>query len=208
VLLIGVAGLVGCGDPATETGALPGPSSGGATSASSTTMVAACPVSRGRVTAGMTDAAMGLRANGLMLTNCGSDPYEVNGYPGLEVLDAAQQPLDVEVFHEGVADIEDPGPSPLKLAPGESAVAILSWRNTTLHEGATTGELLAVTAVPGEARQVIELWLDVGTTGRLAVTAWHRSPVPPAADGPPRLPEPAAPTTSLPSDGNDVNVDR
>lgn len=53
----------------------------------------------------------------------------MNGSPGLEVLDAAGQRLDVEVFHEGVAD-------------------------------------------------------DA-----------------------PRVPEPAEPTTSLPSNGNDVNVD-
>jgi hypothetical protein len=75
------------------------------------------------------------------------------------------------VPREGVADIEDPGNSPLTLAPGESAVAILSWRNTTLEGWATTGELLAVTAVPGEAAQVTEVWLDVGTTRRVAVTA-------------------------------------
>ena len=191
--MVVLVGLAGCGEPAIETGALPGPSSGGATSASSTTMVAACPASRGRVTAGETDGAMGLRANGLALTNCGSALYEVNGYPGLEVLDAAGQRFDVKVVHEGVADIEDPGPSPLTLAPGESAVAILSWRNTTLDGDATTGELLAVTAVPGEERQVIELWLDLGTTGRLAVTAWHR-------------PEERS-TTTLPPNGNDVNVD-
>jgi hypothetical protein len=181
LVLFVVIGLSGCGEPATETSSSPDPSS--AAGSSSTTTPTPCPASGARVTNDGIDAAMGLRVAGLALTNCGSTPYGVNGYPELEVLDAEQLRLDVNVIHEGVADIEDPGPSPLVLAPGESAIAILSWRNTTLHEGAMTGELLAVTAVPGEARRLIELRLDVGTTGRLAVTAWHPFQVPPNTDG-------------------------
>ncbi|MFD0395822.1 DUF4232 domain-containing protein [Streptomyces nogalater] len=95
-----------------------------------------CPASGIRVSADKGDAAMGLRVVGLHLDNCGKRAYTVEGYPLLELLDDALQPVDgVEILH-GSGGITtgagpDERPRPVRLEPGESATAGLVWRNTT-----------------------------------------------------------------------------
>ena len=118
---------------------------------------------------------MGLRSDLLLLTNCGSAPYEVNGYPDLQLLDAEQQPLDVAVV-QGSGIVEDPGPSPLVVAPGETAAATLSWRNRVegLEPPPVTSSYVAVTISPAEPAQIIDKQVDIGTTGRVEITAWQR----------------------------------
>jgi hypothetical protein len=131
------------------------------------------------VTARQVDAAMGLRALTLTLTNCGDAALTVRGYPDLEVLDAAGNPLRVAVHH-GVTvttGIPDPGPAALTLRHGEQAVAVLAWRNAVTDPTvtATTGAAFAVTPPGGTAPQVLHETIDVGNTGRLDTTAWHRA---------------------------------
>ncbi|WP_344859235.1 DUF4232 domain-containing protein [Planomonospora alba] len=132
------------------------------------------------VTVGGTDAAMGLRALSVELVNCGTRPYRLNGYPVLQVLDGERRPLDVEVA-EGSSSIAlidgfDAPPRPLTLAPGETAVAGLVWRNTLLGSTAppARGAYLRIAPAEGRAAHTVRRTVDLGTTGRLGVTAWHR----------------------------------
>jgi hypothetical protein len=135
-----------------------------------------------RVSPGLVDTAMGLRVMTLYLTNCGTDPYTVEGHPALSLLDDERQPLDVTVQHgsESIAQIEgfDEPPQPVTLASEESAVASVAWRNTVddLTVTPVAGAYLDVVPVPDEPAQIVQphSGIDVGTTGRLGVSAWER----------------------------------
>ena len=118
---------------------------------------------------------MGVRSHVLLLTNCGSAPYEVDGYPDLRLLDAERQPLEVAVV-QGSGIVEDPGPTPLVVAPGEAVAASLSWRNRVegVDPPPVTSGYVAVTVSPGEPAQVIDKQVDIGTTGRVEITSWQR----------------------------------
>ncbi|MFH8748526.1 DUF4232 domain-containing protein [Streptomyces rimosus] len=122
------------------------------------------------------NAAMGTRAMGITLTNCGTSPYKINGYPGVRVLDEHRKPLDVKIAH-GSDIVDDVGPEPLTLKPGEHATAVLMWRNrvTDVTGGAVNGAYLALTpAEDGGRPQTVRELVDLGSTGKLGVTAWHR----------------------------------
>ncbi|MFD7662807.1 DUF4232 domain-containing protein [Streptomyces sp. NPDC059788] len=122
------------------------------------------------------NAAMGTRAMGITLTNCGTRPYKVNGYAGVRVLDESRKPLDVKISH-GSDIVDDIGPEPLTLKPGEQARAVLMWRNrvTDVTGSAVNGAFLSLTPAEGGGRpQVVRELIDLGSTGKLGVTAWHR----------------------------------
>jgi hypothetical protein len=146
-----------------------------------------CPASGVRVTVGVEDAAMGLRVVGLKLTNCGEEPYRLDGYPAVRVFDAEGQPLDVRVRHgaEGIATIDrfELPPEPLTLQPGDVAETHLAWRNTDTSGGASAvGQTVEVAPEAGRPWQPVELdgrfpqglHLDSGDTGTLGVSAWRR----------------------------------
>ncbi|MFJ9947233.1 DUF4232 domain-containing protein [Kitasatospora sp. NPDC091207] len=124
------------------------------------------------------NAAMGLRVMGIRLTNCGSRPYTLNGRPGVRVLDAERAPLGITVRNgsAGIATLEgfDAAPKAVTLDPGEYAAFQLVWRNTvTAGTGpADNGRFLEVAPLPGRPRVVVPADLDLGTTGRLGVSAW------------------------------------
>ncbi|MBL7259299.1 DUF4232 domain-containing protein [Paractinoplanes lichenicola] len=127
------------------------------------------------------DAAMGLRALGISLINCGRTPYEVDGYPEVRALDEKQAPLAVEAL-EGVGDIapgipyRDAAPSPFTLAPGARATAIIVWRNKydDPSKPPLTVPLLRMAVRSGYPAQVLtpEGGLDLGTTARFGVSPW------------------------------------
>ena len=125
-----------------------------------------------RVTAGPVDAGLGHRAVVVSVTNCGDAPREVTGYPGVEVLDAAGRPMPFTVAHGSSYMVIDPGPAPLVLQPGESAVTGVSWSATVTAGGLTEGQALRVVPVPGDPGQVLPMWVDAGTTGEVDVAAW------------------------------------
>lgn len=138
-----------------------------------------CPPSGLRATAGVVDAATGLRAMTVTVTDCAQHPVRLNGYPALRVLDADHEPVDVEVV-QGMGDhtgVEDPGPVALTLEPGEAAYTVLLWRNTVTS--ATTSAVRAPYLAVGadEQRPAATVrpdgGLDLGTTGRLFTTAWQ-----------------------------------
>lgn len=126
---------------------------------------------------GEVDAAMGLRAVGITLRNCGAAAYTVQGYPAVDVLDADRRILDVKVLDgtSNVATIEryNAPPKPVTVRPGGTAVAVLVWRNLTTDAATVAkGEYVSVAPAAGQARHVLTLSVDPGNTGRLAVSPW------------------------------------
>lgn len=151
--------------------------------APSATTTAACPDGV-VVRAGIVDTAMGLRAFGLDLVNCGNRPYTVNGYPAIRVLDEEHKPLDVVVGHGSepvtAPDAWDAPPKPVTLGPGEKAAARLVWRNTVTDGTAAPviGAFVEVTPAEGQRPQIVspDGGVDLGTTGRVGVSAWLTPP--------------------------------
>lgn len=136
-----------------------------------------CPPSGVRITADDGDAAMGLRVVGLHLTNCGTGTYHLDGPPPIELLDEKRKPVPgIGILHdaEDIASgtgFDDP-PGPVDLAPGESASAGLVWRNTTGAGTAVNVPYVRIKAGPGARPVTVTPELDLGTTGKLAVSPW------------------------------------
>ncbi len=132
-----------------------------------------CPPSGLRVGTGPVDAAMGLRAMTITLTNCGKKPYELKGYPAVRVLGAEGDPIPGVRTVEGTDQVamapEDPGPEALTLGPGESARAGLYWRMA-----AEDGTYLRVAPAAGRSTTTVRLPdpLDIGPENILGTTAW------------------------------------
>lgn len=136
-----------------------------------------CPPSGVRFGTGLVDAAMGLRATTLTVTNCSSEPYELNGYPVVAVLDESGAAMKGVRTVEGTDEVsmapEDPGPRPLTLAPGETAGAGLYWRMN-----AEKGIFVRVAARKGDDVTTVraEDYLDIGPENVLGTTAWKKIP--------------------------------
>ncbi|MER6689755.1 DUF4232 domain-containing protein [Streptomyces minutiscleroticus] len=133
-----------------------------------------CPASGVRMTTGRVDGAMGLRSMILILMNCGTRPYRLEGHPAVGVLDGTGRLFPDVRSAEGTDGVPmapaDPGPAPLTLAPGGSAWAGLYWRM-----GNKRGEYLRVT--PEKGRDAVTFrpleYLDVDEHGTLGTTAWQ-----------------------------------
>ncbi|WP_327745303.1 DUF4232 domain-containing protein [Streptomyces europaeiscabiei] len=160
-------------EPPGGAGARPG---AGPTEGAST----ACPPSGVRMVPGPVEAAMGLRAMGVTLTNCGTTLYTVKGYPAIEVLDEDGEPYgDVRVLQGSrhiTTGVPDFGPHVVTLKPGESARTELVWRNTVTEADipAVNSSYLRIAPLPGRPPEVLtpDGGIDLGNTGRLATTAW------------------------------------
>ncbi|RKN39065.1 DUF4232 domain-containing protein [Micromonospora endolithica] len=209
--------LGGCG-PASPPGSGParatgsGPVSGPAEPAPGRTAPATagpetpCPADGVRIRATGSDAAMGLRAMGLELVNCGSVSYRLRGYPALRLFDADGGAITVRVV-EGATGItggfDDP-PRSLTLRPGERAGAALIWRNLVTDPTvvATTAEGLEVAPVAGQPARAVDPDgpIDLGNTGRIGVSAWKKrtGPAPTPTTGLPGRPGRPEPTRSAP----------
>ncbi|UQI45117.1 DUF4232 domain-containing protein [Streptomyces sp. HU2014] len=156
--------------PLTVDGSAPSPS------AASSSPV--CPGSGVSLAAEEANAAMGLRVMTLRLTNCGTATRVLNGYPDVRVLDAGRKPLAVDVRH-GASDIMtdggfDAGPVRVALRPGEQAVTGLVWRNTVTDGTPANGAYVSLAPSAGADRLTVPSLIDLGTTGKLGVSAWAR----------------------------------
>ncbi|MFI5832061.1 DUF4232 domain-containing protein [Micromonospora sp. NPDC051300] len=167
------------------------------------TSPATCPPDGVRITETGVSAAMGLRAMGLDLVNCGNQPYELRGYPAVRLRDADGDPIAVRTVPgaTGITSGFDAPPTRMVLRPGERAGAALLWRNTVTDPTvvATEGRQLDVAPVTGRSSQPVTLDgpIDLGNTGRLGVSAWkRRDPDPTTA---PTAPE-APPSSAVPPD--------
>ncbi len=141
-----------------------------------------CPASGLRLYADEGSAAMGLRAVGLHLRNCGTAAVTLDGYPRAQPLGFDHQPVDGVRILRGGAEIaagtgaDDP-PQKIVLNPGEGARATLVWRNTTEAGTPVSAPYVRVRATPDAAPVMVTPELDLGTTGRLGVGAWVREGV-------------------------------
>lgn len=133
-----------------------------------------CPPSGAMITVGEVEAALGHRAVVLKLTNCRARTLTLDGYPEVAVLDARRNKLKkVAVAHGSSYMATDPGPARIRLGKGESALAAVSWSNTVeVYGGAVAGTYLSVAQGKGDAPVVWPVVTDIGTTGKVELTAW------------------------------------
>ncbi|MFJ2274995.1 DUF4232 domain-containing protein [Streptomyces sp. NPDC087866] len=134
-----------------------------------------------RITNDRGDAAMGLRVVGIHLENCGAADYRLDGYPALRLLDEDRHVVTGVKILDGTAAIStgiggDAAPRPVTLHPGESAHATLAWRNTTTEGDPVNAPYVEVTAKPGAKPVTVTPEFDLGTTGRLGVGPWTKTP--------------------------------
>ncbi|MEU6391625.1 DUF4232 domain-containing protein [Streptomyces sp. NPDC046939] len=141
-----------------------------------------CPDSGMRITAGDANAAMGLRALTVTLTNCGRATFDLYGYPRLKLLDADGTPVERVQVLEGTsaitAGVRDDTPRRITVRPGEAASTSWVWRNTyddTTHPPVTVARVVVDPAL-GRGTQAVtpDPPLDLGSTGRLGTTAWRK----------------------------------
>lgn len=144
--------------------------------ATETPIEESCPEEGFRVTVSQGSAAMGIRTMGIDLVNCGTEHIEVNGYPRLQVL-VDGSPIAVEV-KEGSDTMQDPGPTPITIAPGDTVHAGMLWRNRV--ESADEGDVVDATELnigysDDSPLQTVtpESSVDLGTTRELELTAWQ-----------------------------------
>jgi hypothetical protein len=185
-LLLTILLLAGCGGGSSDTDVLrPGAYNPAATStptaapSSPAVPVPRCLAPGVEISVGEGDGAMGLRAVPIELRNCGSEPYVANGFPVLDVLDADRHVLKVAVLHgtEHISLMEKyPGtPKRIVVAPGQTVTSALVWRNlTTVGETVQNGEYLSVSPAAGQPRHLLALHVDLGNTGRVALSPWTR----------------------------------
>jgi len=63
----------------------------------------------------------------LTLTNVGNQSCTVDGYPGLQLLNAQMQPMPTKTVWGNTYFDTNPGPSAIVLSPGETAIADISF---------------------------------------------------------------------------------
>ncbi|MCX5159428.1 DUF4232 domain-containing protein [Streptomyces sp. NBC_00264] len=141
------------------------------------TVPAGCPSSGVVVDMGEVEAALGHRAVGLSLTNCGSKPYRVTGYPSVRALDEAGDPLPVPVNPGSSYMGTDRGPKEVMLKPGQTVRSLLAWVSTPTGGDLIEGDALEIAAAPGlEGRTFPLKGSDVRLLDELNMTAWRTDP--------------------------------
>lgn len=149
-------------------------------SASPSAPAPTCSAAGTRLTAGEVDGAMGLRAMGVDLVNCGEGTVVLDGYPAARLFDKDHDALTVRV-DDGVGAVThlppwELPPTKVTLGPGESATSLVVWRNLTefAPDGPVNAAFLDLAPVPGGAFEPVAMTsvIDLGTTGRLAVSPW------------------------------------
>jgi hypothetical protein len=132
----------------------------------------ACPETGFHATVTQGSAAMGIRSVGIELVNCGTEDIAVNGYPVIEI-----PGVEIDV-REGSDTLQDPGPTPITLAPGDTVSAGMLWRN--MVESADEGDVVNATEInvgyaEGSPMETVtpESPIDLGTTREIEVTAWR-----------------------------------
>ncbi|MGW7682818.1 DUF4232 domain-containing protein [Kribbella sp. NPDC054772] len=176
VLLGALLLLSGCGtDPAATSEPPPGPRLAPtiAPTPSPTPPPPPCPASGPAIAVGPVEAALGHRAVVLKLTNCRSTPITLDGYPELAVLDARHRTMNVKVTRGSSYMAIDSGATRIVLHKGQTALAAVSWSNTVeVAEDKVSGAYLAITARADDRPVVRPVDTDLGTTGKVTLTAW------------------------------------
>ena len=120
---------------------------------------------------GLPDAATGHRSISVMLTNSGTGPCVLNGYPDLAFDDETGWIMDVNLVRGGSFMTQDSGPQELLLDPGQSAVSALGWRSTA-EAGMLRAGTMLVAPYAGTPRQSLPVDLDIVNGTVLTMSAW------------------------------------
>ncbi|MFI6859121.1 DUF4232 domain-containing protein [Streptomyces sp. NPDC050421] len=196
LVLAGTLGLSGCSGflvPAGEGEPGPGPSRTSAGGVRATTpspldiatapatrpspaptATGGCPASGLVVDMGPVEAALGHRAVGLTLTNCGSEPHRVDGYPSVQAVDENGDALPVKVNPGSSYFGNDKGPEEVMLAPGKTMRSLLVWVSTPTGGDLIEGDALEIAPAPGlEARTFPLEGSDVRLLDEFNMTGWR-----------------------------------
>ncbi|MEU0158378.1 DUF4232 domain-containing protein [Streptomyces sp. NPDC006261] len=133
-----------------------------------------CPASGAVVTMGEVLATMMSRAVVLTLTNCGSKPYRVDGYPSVQALGEDGERLPVKVNPAGSQFGRDQGPEALTLKPGATVKSMLAWVSTQEGGELVMADALELAAAPDAGARVYPLeGHDIRYMDELNITAWR-----------------------------------
>lgn len=133
-----------------------------------------CPASGAVVTMGEVQALLMSRAVVLTLTNCGSTPYRVDGYPSVQALGEDGERLPVKVNPAGSKFGRDHGPEALTLKPGGTARSVLAWVSTQEGGELVMADALELAAAPDAGARVYPLeGHDIRYMDELNMTAWR-----------------------------------
>ncbi|WP_411084321.1 DUF4232 domain-containing protein [Streptomyces sp. cmx-18-6] len=136
-----------------------------------------CPASGAMVDMGQVQAAMMHRAVVLTLTNCGAEPYRVDGYPSVQALGEDGERLPVKVNPAGSYFGQDEGPRSFVLKPGGTARSTLAWVSTQEGGELVMADALELAAAPDAGARVFPLeGHDVRYMDELNMTAWRPDP--------------------------------
>jgi len=132
-----------------------------------------CPPSGAGITVSVVDPALGHRAVTVTLTNCGSKTLTINGYPDVAVLNEKRTPFKLTVAHGSSYMATDPGPTRIRLAKGKTVLASIAWSNTVTYGDNNKGSYFAISWKKGVAPVIWPEYVDIGTTGKITLTAWN-----------------------------------
>jgi len=133
-----------------------------------------CPASGAVVTMGEVQTAMMSRAVVLTLTNCGTKPYRVGGYPSVQALGEDGERLPVKVNPAGSMFGRDQGPKEVLLDPGLTVRSMLAWVSTKEGGELIMADALELAAAPDAGARVHPLeGHDIRYMDELNVTAWR-----------------------------------
>ncbi|WP_432150882.1 DUF4232 domain-containing protein [Streptomyces sp. bgisy029] len=133
-----------------------------------------CPASGTVVTMGEVQTAMMSRAVVLTLTNCGTKPYRVDGYPSVQALGEDGERLPVKVNPGGSMFGHDKGPDPRTLKPGATVRSMLAWVSTQEGGELIMADALELAAAPDAGARVYRLeGHDIRYMDELNMTAWR-----------------------------------
>lgn len=122
-----------------------------------------------------TEAGAGNRYGKLVVTNNGAGPCTLNGYSGLQLLDSAGNPVPTDLRRTS-----DPGPAPVRLAPGTAAAANLHW--TVVPTGdepvdrPCQAEAVRAAAIPPDETEPMSLQWGLGPVcagGKIEISAFY-----------------------------------
>jgi hypothetical protein len=87
-------------------------------------------------------------------------------------VDAVRKKVKLTVEHGSSYMATDPGPRRIRLANGETVLSVVAWSNTVTDGDKMNGSYQAVAHAKGAATAIWPVSTDLGTTGKVELTAW------------------------------------
>jgi hypothetical protein len=133
-----------------------------------------CPVSQLGLDASGGGAATGHRVYDFQIRNTSALTCTITGYPGIAFRGARDRATAANVAPGGSFMEEDPGPAPVTLAPGATAIAGIGWDAGAEPNDATRAQRVALTiATELPSSAVSSASFDIVDGTAVTVTAWR-----------------------------------